>query len=50
MQTPEYCASSVEQPQLIYTIIDNHEAHAYVHLSNPLQKLKATTQAHTRKQ
>ena len=49
MQTSEYCASSVEQPQLIYTIIDNHEPHAYVHSSNLLQKLKATTQAHTSK-
>ena len=49
MQTSEYCASSVEQPQLIYTIIDNRKPHAYVHLSNLLQKLKATTQAHTSK-
>ena len=49
MQTSEYCASSMEQPQLIYTIIDNHEPHAYVHSSNLLQKLKVTTQAHTSK-
>ena len=49
MQTSEYCASSVEQPQLIYTIIDNHEPHAYVHSSNLSQKLKATAQAHTSK-
>ena len=49
MQTSEYCASCVEQPQLIYTIIGNHEPHAYVHSTNLLQKLKATTQAHTGK-
>ena len=49
MHTSEYCASSVEQSQLIYTIIDSHEPHAYVHLSNLLQKLKITTQAHTSK-
>ena len=35
-----YCASCVEQPQLIYTVTGYHEPHS----SNPLQKFKATTQ------
>ena len=36
----EYCASCVEQPQLIYTVTSKP------HSSNPLQNLKATTEAH----